>query len=497
MFLLTSVAVPGGTPFSLYASTGQPAGAPVAGPGALCVRTDAGNVGLYINTGGATWVLIGGAGGASYPDDVPATFGTTSPAQGQVIYVSGAARFEVRTIAINAAAGAATRAIAIYSGARTTTDAAAGSASGAVSVQSGPTVQLGAAAGGPSGAWTGGSGTATQSANGVGAGSGAVNLLSGTTDSTVAGGTGGPTGAVKVGSGDATATAGASGNSGSAAFGSGLSASAQSGAVTVSSGNAVTGSGLVTILTGNTTGGPSGGIVLQTGTAIGGVRGVVSLKAPALDLTTQATDFTLIGATAAALRIAQAADVYVTFATTTKQVDFTQRMTTTDGVTGGTARVMGGRLFSTTADSAVITGNGAAQTFADQVCTINQNTLKSGSVVKVRGAVRRTGINGADTAQVLIRLGATVYVQSAAFAAAAGDRCVFEAVFTSRANPGAAVTIVGNGRCGWTTAASPQLPTGNSAVLSTNGNLDLDVQINMPNNIANTAVLEEFTVSIE
>lgn len=171
------------------------------------------------------------------------------------------------------------------------------------------------------------------------------------------------------------------------------------------------------------------------------------------------------------------------------------RLTTTDGVTAGTARVVGGRAFSTTADSGVITGNGAAQAF-NQTYSIPANTLKAGSTVRVWGCVRRVAINAADTAQIFVRLGGTSYVSSTAVAAAAGDRAFFEMYLTARAAPGAAVTVVGIGRASWSTAAAPQNPSGATANLATNGALVADVQINMPNNVGNTAVLEQFFIDV-
>jgi hypothetical protein len=176
------------------------------------------------------------------------------------------------------------------------------------------------------------------------------------------------------------------------------------------------------------------------------------------------------------------------------------RLTTTDGVTGGTVRTVGGLAFATTADSGVITGNGAAQTF-NQSYSIPGSTLKAGSTGRVIGCVRRTGLNAADVATVAVRLGGTVYLTSVAVAAAVNDRCYFEFRFTSRGAPGGAVTVVGVGATGWSTNLPvvnvPVLsPGGATANLNTVGALTVDVQITMPNNIGNTAVLEQFNVDI-
>lgn len=213
---------------------------------------------------------------------------------------------------------------------------------------------------------------------------------------------------------------------------------------------------------------------------------------------TTATTWTLLDASATALVIgASGAASMMTFDTTNsaETIAFACRVTTTDGVSAGTARVVGGRASSTTADSGTITGNGAAQSFS-QTYAIPANTLKSGSLVKVYGGVRRTGINAADTATVIVRIGGTTYLTSPAVAAAAGDRCNFWLAAVARAAPGAAVTVAGTGCSGWSTAAAIQLAAGNSAALATNGALTVDVQINMANNPGNTAVLETFFVEI-
>jgi hypothetical protein len=171
------------------------------------------------------------------------------------------------------------------------------------------------------------------------------------------------------------------------------------------------------------------------------------------------------------------------------------RMTTTDGIPSGTARVVGGLCLATMADSGTITGNGAAQSF-DQSYIIPANTLGASSTIRVVAVVRRVNINAADTATVGLRIGGTTYVTSAAVAALVGERCYLVADFTARAAAGAAVAVVGAGRAGWNTAGSSQLPSGTTANLATNGALTVDVQITMPNNANNTAVLEQFRVDI-
>lgn len=73
---------------------------------------------------------------------------------------------------------------------------------------------------------------------------------------------------------------------------------------------------------------------------------------------------------------------------------FTGRITTTDGVTSGTARVMGGLAYSATAASTTIGGT-SAETAFDLSYTIPANTLKAGTVVDVRYA--GFGVTGVGT----------------------------------------------------------------------------------------------------
>ena len=169
--------------------------------------------------------------------------------------------------------------------------------------------------------------------------------------------------------------------------------------------------------------------------------------------------------------------------------------TTTAGVASGTALKIGGRASSTTADSAELVGNGAAQTFSQSV-SIPANTLTAGKTVRVSGIVRSTGLNGADLSSIALRLGGQSYVTSNTDIAASGDRCVFDAFFTARAAPGAAVAVIGGGGANWTTAASVQKVSATGPNLATNGALTLDVQWTGVNNAGNKAVLESLIVDV-
>jgi hypothetical protein len=280
----------------------------------------------------------------------------------------------------------------------------------------------------------------------LGGGSGNLELRSGATDTTGAGG-GGNTGAVAVVSGNATGSgAGVGGSTGSVVVSSGDSDEAQSGVARIRSGVAGTNSGDVFVNSGNATTGKSGDVVVFTGTGV--TKGEVLLQA---------------------------------------------RTILNDGVTGGDYRVAGGRAFSSTVDSSTIVGNGAFQTF-DVNYTIPANTLKAGSVVRITGTVLRTGQNAADNIEIAVLIGGGGAYAFGAAPAPAASRCFFDACITARANPGAAVSCLGSGSVLW--AGQPVGAFGSNNALATNGPLIVSVRCNMPNNAANTAVLQQLVVTI-
>lgn len=197
--------------------------------GSLALRSDGS---LYATAGGGVWILIGGSGsGWNLPNDVAGVWGTTSPKQVSSVYVSASNRFDLVGTAQSGATAVTNPDMRIATGAQTITGAVAGSPSGF------------------------------------------LQLLTGASDCTNAGGTGGDTGAISLTSGSATSTAGTSGSSGS-----------------------------VSLISGNSDDANSGNIVLTTGSAAG-TRGVLDINATNVDLTTQATQIQLIDNTVAALQI--------------------------------------------------------------------------------------------------------------------------------------------------------------------------------------------------
>jgi len=188
----------------------------------------------FWKSNGAIWSLVSStSGGDIYPDDVFVTFGDGSAADGGNVVVGLDDNGGKRTFIIHGDA---------YSG------AALVGTTAPISITTG---------------------SATVTGAGTGPLSGDIDIISGLTNSTNAGGTGGDTGSVTVMSGNALSTLGTSGVSGDATFGSGNSVDDQSGAVSLTSGNAATGSGTVTVASGNTGAGASGLAMISTGAASG------------------------------------------------------------------------------------------------------------------------------------------------------------------------------------------------------------------------------------
>ncbi len=75
---------------------------------------------------------------------------------------------------------------------------------------------------------------------------------------------------------------------------------------------------------------------------------------------------------------------------------FTGALTTTDGVASGTARKVGGLGYAAVADSTAVTST-ATETAFDALYAIPANTLKAGTVLKIRWAGQVTAANGTDT----------------------------------------------------------------------------------------------------
>lgn len=105
-----------------------------------------------------------------------------------------------------------------------------------------------------------------------------------------------------------------------------------------------------------------------------------------------------------ALRDVTTSKSYLDIVTSTgsEAVTALQRLTTTDGVTAGTARIIGGKVFSSVGVSGAVAAQ-AETIYATNQYTIPANTLKAGTVIKVRAVGTIGTANG--TFEVRGRLG--------------------------------------------------------------------------------------------
>lgn len=429
-----------------------------------------------------------------------------------------------------AATGGASGAAIFASGSTDVTFAGAtGGASGTLTVQSGNTDIGGGvvATGGATGTVTVKSGDAlsTSGTSGV---SGNLTLSTGTSadagtgtltiESGAAQGAAGNTGNLTVRSGNAagatlsgnvavsTGTAAGVGTTGTISFTTGnpggdgttgpitattgtTTGAAGTGLISLTTGGSGTGTtGNVNIITGNSPAGAgiSGNIRLVTGTA-GTTRGRVLVEAPILDLVTQATNLDLIDNNAAGLTVrAGAGGLAILTVVTTNAAEafnYAARVTTTDGVAAGTARIVGGRAFASVADSAELAQAAAGYVAFDTTYSIPADTLKAGSVLRIVATVRVTTVlNAAATAQVQLQIGGANFGTSGeSTAGAAGTRCRIVAEFTTRAAPGAGIATAGMASLQWsdTVAAVVLFPAAAVAVptLATNGPLVVGVAV--------------------
>ena len=181
---------------------------------------------------------------------------------------------------------------------------------------------------------------------------------------------------------------------------------------------------------------------------------------------------------------------------------FTGRVTTTDGVASGTARVVGGLLSAVTA-TAPLTAT-ASETVLASV-SLPAGTIKAGTTIRYRAAVRVTGNVGSDTLTMRTRLGpttliGTAIVASAAVAMVADDVAIIEGVITGRAAPGGTASVASSAtgivKVGGTAASFGAAPVPSN--FATNGVLLLEFTGQWSSNSGtNNASLYQFDVLAE
>lgn len=126
---------------------------------------------------------------------------------------------------------------------------------------------------------------------------------------------------------------------------------------------------------------------------------------------------------AAAWTIKQGSTSYVTFVTSdgVEEVDFAQRLTTTDGVSGGTARVVGGRANSDVTGATVTNSVNTIQALGAGY-SIPANTLKAGVKVEIYCHYEVTASASTDTLLFTLKLGGVTVQATAAIDTGANDK---------------------------------------------------------------------------
>ena len=177
-------------------------------------------------------------------------------------------------------------------------------------------------------------------------------------------------------------------------------------------------------------------------------------------------------------------------------VGVVSRLTTTDGVTGGTAKVVGGRADNIVAPSAAIGGSTAEVAF-DENYTLPAATLQVGSIIKIRGFVEATTTVSTDTLTIKVKLGSTILLESAAVNVSDNDTCYFDTIVSVRTIGGSG-TMVGSGLIilGTESSAKMDYSTLASTAVDTTGTLLVSVTAQWSTTEANSCRLDQLYVEI-
>lgn len=176
----------------------------------------------------------------------------------------------------------------------------------------------------------------------------------------------------------------------------------------------------------------------------------------------------------------------------------TWKTTAAASIAGGSARVTAN--VSATDNVTAVASNNSFVSFA-QTYTIPANTMKLGTVLRVKVMVHVTDASGTDTLTCNIRIGGTSLIATTAVdPTTTSDHHILEFDFESRVAPGATASCVGYGR--WTTNTAGTLVNGTALLaatnFATNGDLLLDVQAKWSSNTASTSArLEMLNVWID
>lgn len=235
--------------------------------------------------------------------------------------------------------------------------------------------------------------------------------------------------------------------------------------------------------------------------------GSAGLKADVLQGSTGTTgNFSLVMGDnlAEAFKIREGSNVFLTFVTTDggEAVNCFQRLTTTDGVASGTARVVGGRAYSNTAAGSSHTNSTSEVVLGSY--SVPANTLKAGSTMRVRWKAKVTANASTTTLTVRLRIGpttltGTVMVATAAVDTSANDIATGWVELISRAAPGASVAVEGVGYYSDPAAAGGTMKVASldATNLATNGALLVEVTGQWSAADANAVQLEHLSVEIQ
>ena len=142
----------------------------------------------------------------------------------------------------------------------------------------------------------------------------------------------------------------------------------------------------------------------------------------------------------------EGSNVYLRLVTTdsSEAVQSHQRLTTTDGVASGTARIVGGLAYVNTAASDPITGATETETLFSTQYSLPANSLKAGTVVRVRAQGIHTATTGSENHSMILKIGSVAVTTMATVDPANNDIWYFDAVIICR-TAGASGTIVASG----------------------------------------------------
>jgi hypothetical protein len=199
------------------------------------------------------------------------------------------------------------------------------------------------------------------------------------------------------------------------------------------------------------TGGLATDVIAESTAAAGVTIDGLLLKDNRIDASPDATGvagITLADNLASAFDVKEGANPYLTFVTTnsSESIASAKRLTTTDGVASGTARIVGGIAAVNPAASTAITGATETQSdFSTGAYTIPANTLKVGTIVRVRARGLHTAATGTETHVLGVAIAGTAIASSGNIDPAANDWFDIEFEFVCR-SVGGSGTIVGTGR---------------------------------------------------